>query len=411
MKKRRVVVTALGGITPVGNTIYDSWRSMKSGKCGIAPITLFDTDNMRTKLAAEVKSYTPENFLDKREAKHMDRSTQFAMIAASEAIEHSGLVFENEDPCRCGVIISSGIGGLKTMQDECIKGFQKGWDRISPFFIPMVISNMAAGQIAIKYGFKGMCVAPVAACAGGGNAIGDSFRYIRDGYAELMLCGGTEATITPLGVGGFTSMKALSFSSDISRASIPFDKDRNGFVMGEGAVVLLLEEYEHAVRRDALILGEIVGYGASCDAYHITAPDPNGVGGAACMQQALKDAEITPDKIGYINAHGTSTKMNDICETKAIKLTFGELSKNIPVSSTKSMTGHMLGAAGAMEAAVCILALKDGFIPPTINYITADDECDLDVVPNIGREVDIDYALSNSLGFGGHNTCLIFKKY
>lgn len=411
MDKRRVVVTGMGGITPVGKDIKSSWEALKNGISGIAPITNFDASGMKAKFAAEVKNYVPEEFIDKREVRHMDRSTQFALIAAEEAMQNSGLNPQEENPARCGVIVSSGIGGLQTMQKECIKGKEKGWERISPFFIPMVISNMPAGQIAIKFGFKGMCVAPVAACAGGGNAIGDAFRHIRDGYAEVMLCGGTEATITELGIGGFTSMKALSFSDEADRASIPFDKERNGFVMGEGAVMLMLEELEHAQKRGAAILGEIIGYGATCDAYHITAPDPEGTGGAACMSQAIKDAGISCEQIGYINAHGTSTPMNDVCETKAIHSVFGEQAAKIPVSSTKSMTGHMLGAAGAMEAAVCVLALKDGFLPPTINYRVPDEECDLDIVPNTGREAPIQYALSNSLGFGGHNTCLIFKSY
>lgn len=411
MDKRRVVVTGMGGITPVGKDIKSSWEALKNGISGIAPITNFDASGMKAKFAAEVKNYVPEEFIDKREVRHMDRSTQFALIAAEEAMQNSGLNPQEENPARCGVIVSSGIGGLQTMQKECIKGKEKGWERISPFFIPMVISNMPAGQIAIKFGFKGMCVAPVAACAGGGNAIGDAFRHIRDGYAEVMLCGGTEATITELGIGGFTSMKALSFSDEADRASIPFDKERNGFVMGEGAVMLMLEELEHAQKRGAAILGEIIGYGATCDAYHITAPDPEGTGGAACMSQAMKDAGISCEQIGYINAHGTSTPMNDVCETKAIHSVFGEQAAKIPVSSTKSMTGHMLGAAGAMEAAVCVLALKDGFLPPTINYRVPDEECDLDIVPNTGREAPIQYALSNSLGFGGHNTCLIFKSY
>lgn len=411
MDKRRVVVTGIGGITPVGNNMESSWEALKNGVCGIGPITNFDASGMKAKFAAEVKNYTPEAFIDKREARHMDRSTQFAMIAAAEAVQNSKLAVEEENLSRCGVIVSSGIGGLQTMQNECIKGHEKGWERISPFFIPMVISNMPAGQIAIKFGFKGMCVAPVAACAGGGNAVGDAFRHIRDGYAEVMLCGGTEATITELGIGGFTSMKALSFSDELSRASIPFDKERNGFVMGEGAVMLVLEDLEHAQKRGAPIAGEIVGYGATCDAYHITAPDPQGAGGAACMAQAIEDAGITCDQIDYINAHGTATPMNDVCETKAIQAVFGERAQSIPVSSTKSMTGHMLGAAGAMEAAVCIMALKEGFLPPTIHYQVPDEECNLDVVPNTGRAAAIHYALSNSLGFGGHNTCLIFKSY
>ena len=411
MEKRRVVITGLGGITPVGHDIFTSWNAIKEGKCGIAPITNFDASQLKAKLAAEVKDFDPKAYIDRREVIHMDRSTQFAVIAADEAYKMSGISSENTDLNRCGVIVSSGIGGLQTLQNECIKGHEKGWERISPFFIPMVISNMPAGQIAIKFGFKGMCVSPVAACAGGGNAVGDAFRHIRDGYADVMLCGGTEATITPLGIGGFSSMKALSFSEDKERASIPFDKERNGFVMGEGSVMLILEELSHAQNRGANILGEIVGYGATCDAYHVTAPHPEGEGGKKCMIGAIEDAGLTVNDIGYINAHGTSTPMNDACETKAIKSVFGEKAKSIPVSSTKSVTGHMLGAAGAIESAVCILALREGFIPPTINYKVPDEECDLDIVPNVGRKTGFEYALSNSLGFGGHNTCLIFKKF
>ncbi len=409
--KRRVVVTGMGTVNPIGNSVEESWAAAKAGKCGIAPITLYDPSEQKVKLAGEVKNLDLAARIDKRDLRKMDRFTALAVASAEEAFADAGLDMEKEDASRCGVLYASGIGGLGTIQAEHSKGLEKGFDRVSPFFIPMVIVNMAAGQIAIKYGFKGMCSAVVTACAGGSNAVGDAFRQIRDGYADLMLCGGAEGCVTPLSVGGFTSMKALSLSNDPARASIPFDKERDGFVIGEGAGTLLLEEYEHARARGAKIYGEVVGYGATCDAYHITAPAPNGEGGAACMQQALEDAGLSPEDIGYINAHGTSTPMNDKCETAAIKAVFGEQAKRLAVSSTKSMTGHMLGAAGAVEAIFSLLALRDSFLPPTINYRVPDEECDLDVIPNEGRAAEVEYALSNSLGFGGHNATLIFKKY
>lgn len=408
--KRRVVVTGMGTVNPLGNNLTDTWEAVKRGDCGIAPITHFDTADQKVKIAGEVKNLELTDYIDKREIRKMDRYTQLAMVAAKQAFADSELDMEEENADRFGVIVSSGIGGLGTIEIEHSKGLDRGFDRVSPFFIPMTISNMAAGQIAIECGFKGMCSCVVTACAGGTNAIGDAFRNIRDGYCDVMLCGGAEGCITPMAVGGFTSMKALYTENNPARASIPFDKDRSGFVMGEGAACLMLEEYEHAVARGAKIYGEIVGYGASCDAHHITAPAPGGEGGAKCMQAAILDAGITPADIGYINAHGTSTPMNDKCETAAIKTVFGDKAKNVMVSSTKSMTGHMLGAAGAVEALICIMALKDGFIPATINYKTPDEECDLDVVPNEGRNLQVEYALSNSLGFGGHNATLIFKK-
>lgn len=411
MEKRRVVVTGMGAITPIGKTVEEAWKAAKEGVCGIAPITLYDTSAMKVKLAGEVKEFQPEDYMEKREARRMDRYAQFAMAAAGEAVAQSGLSMEREDAARCGVMVSSGIGGMHTIQTECLKGAEKGYDRISPFFIPMIIPNMAAGQIAIKYGFRGMCVCPVAACAGGGNAVGDAFRHIRDGYAEVVVCGGADATIAEVGVGGFTSLKALTTCPDPQRASIPFDAERSGFVIGEGAGILVLEEYEHAKARGAFILGEVVGYGANCDAHHITAPAPDGAGGAACMRQALLDAGIRPEEVGYINAHGTSTPMNDSCETQAVKSAFGEHAHRLMMSSTKSMTGHLLGASGAVEAVFSILALRDQFAPPTIHYKVADPVCDLDIVPNQGRSAVLSYVLSNSLGFGGHNTSLIFKRW
>lgn len=410
MGHRRVVVTGVGAITPIGNTAEDFWAGIKAGVCGIAPITRYDTAGMKVKLAAEVKGFQAAEYMDKREAHHMDPVTQFAVAAADEAIRQSGLELEREDRSRCGVMVSSGIGGIATIQAECAKGEAKGYDRVSPFFIPMVITNITAGQLAIRYGFQGMCVCPVAACAGGGNAVGDAFRHIRDGYAEVMLAGGSEAAVTALGMGGFTSMRAMTTCEDPARASIPFDKERSGFVMGEGSGMLLLEEYEHALARGADPLAEVVGYGASCDAYHITAPAPEGRGAAACMIQALKDAGLKPENIGYINAHGTSTPMNDACETAAVKAAFGSHARHVPMSSTKSMTGHLLGASGAVEAIVAALAAREGFLPATIHYQVPDEACDLDIVPNQGRPADVEYAMSNSLGFGGHNTCLILKR-
>ncbi len=408
---RRVVVTGIGMITPVGNNTSDSWNAVKNGECGIGPITHYDTTGRKVTLAGEVKGYDPAATIDPKELRKMDRFVQFAMTAASEAVEASGIDFASENTERAGVIISSGIGGFATIQSEIIKGNEKGYDRVSPYFIPQIISNMAAGQIAIKYGLNGMCSCVVTACAGGTNAIGDAFHRIRDGYEDVMLCGGTEACITEIGIGGFTSMRALHTGNDPKRASIPFDKDRSGFVMGEGAAVLVLEEEEHAKKRGADIYGEVVGYGANCDANHITAPLEDGSMAAKCLTLALNDANVKPEDIDYINAHGTSTHLNDSGETKAIKLAFSEHAKKLMVSSTKSMTGHLLGAAGAVEAGFSVLALKDGFVPATIGYENFDEECDLDIVPNVGRNKDIKYAVSNSLGFGGHNACLVFKKY
>lgn len=409
--KKRVVITGLGTVNPVGNSVNDTWANVKKGVCGIGPITQLDVTNHAVKVAGEVKDLTVEDFIDKKEARRMDRYSQLAMVAAVEAFDKSGIDMEKEDASRCGVIFSSGIGGIGTIESNYQVGERRGFDKISPFFIPMTISNMAAGNIAIRFGFKGMCTCVVTACASGNNAIGDSFHYIRDGYADVMLCGGAESCITEMGIGGFTSMKALNTTEDPNRASIPFDKERAGFVMGEGAGALILEEYEHAKARGAKIYGEVVGYGATCDAYHITAPAPNGEGGAACMTMAVKDAGIEPSEVGYINAHGTSTHLNDLCETAAIKTAFGEHAKKLMVSSTKSMTGHLLGGSGAVEAVITTMALYDGFIPATINYKVPDEECDLDIVPNEGRNVQVEYAVSNSLGFGGHNASIVFKKW
>lgn len=411
MTKRRVVITGIGTINPIGHNVEETWKSIEEGKCGIAPISLFDTKDMKVTLAGEVKDFDVTKYIDKKEAKKMDRFIQMGMIASKEAMLDSGLDINNIDSHRFGVIVSSGIGGLGSIEKNYQTGEKRGFDRVSPFFIPMTISNLAAGHIAIAYHAQGLCTCPVTACAGGTNAIGDAFRNIRDGYQDVMIAGGCEASVTPLGIGGFTSMKALSDATDPNRASIPFDKERNGFVMGEGAGILILEELEHALKRGAHIYGEMTGYGVSCDAHHITAPLPNGEGGAYAMQNALDDAGISYDVIDYINAHGTSTHLNDLCETEAIKSVFKEHAYKLAVSSTKGHTGHCLGAAGGIEAVLSVLALKHNFIPPTLNYQVKDEECDLNVVPNIGVKKDLHYVMSNSLGFGGHNASIIFKEY
>lgn len=407
---RRVVITGMGAVTPIGNNVEDMWISVNKGKCGIGPITRFDTSDRKVTLAGEVKDFNPEDYLDKKSVRRMDRFTQFAMTAAKEAIEDSKILEADVDKERCGVIVSSGIGGIETTTNEELKGHEKGYDRVSPYFIPMTISNMAAGQIAIEYGFNGMCSCVVTACASGTNAIGDAFHHIRDGYCDVMLCGGAEASITPLGIGGFTSLKALNTSTEPNRASIPFDKERAGFVMGEGAGILILEEYEHALARNAKIYCEIAGYGANCDANHITAPLEDGSMAAKCMLKALEDGNINPDDVDYINAHGTSTHLNDACETKAIKKAFGKHAYELCVSSTKAMTGHLLGASGAVEAIITALSVENNFIPATINHRVFDEECDLDIVANSAKNLPVNVAMSNSLGFGGHNATIVLKK-
>ena len=409
--ERRVVITGLGAITPVGNNTEEFWKNIKAGKCGIDEITAFDTTNYKVKLAGEVKNYNPEDYFDKRTAKRMDRFSQFAIIAAKEAWEDSKLDKEKENMERVGVILGSGIGGLNTMEKDITNLVEKGPDRVSPMFIPMAICNMAAGNVAIELGIKGESISMVTACATGTHCIGESFRMIKNGYQDIVLAGGTEASINPIGVAGFTNIKALSQATDKNRASIPFDKERSGFVMGEGAGVIILEELEHAKARGAKIYAEIVGYGATSDAYHITSPAPGGEGGARAMKIAMEEAGVKPEEITYINAHGTSTHLNDSCETMAIKTALGEAASKVMVSSTKSNTGHLLGAAGGVEAIVCCKAIEDNFVPATINYKVPDEECDLDVVPNEGRNVEVKYAMSNSLGFGGHNATILFKKY
>ena len=409
--KRRVVITGMGTVNPLGHNVAESWQAVREGVCGIDTISLYDASDRKVKLAAEVKNWDPTTVLDKREVKHMSRYAQFAMVAAREAFADSGLEKEKLDLTQCGVIVSSGVGGIANTEEEQTRCLEKGFDRVNPYYIPEAIANMGAGLIAIDLGFQGMCTCPVTACAGGSNAVGDAFRHIRDGYATVMVCGGAEAAITPLSMGGFTTMRALHTGEDKNAASVPFDARRSGFVMGEGAGILVLEELEHALARGAKIYAEMVGYGAPCDAYHMTAPAPNGEGGARAMAQALADGDVKADEVDYINAHGTSTPLNDSGETTAIKTVFGDHAYQMAVSSTKSMTGHMLGAAGGVEAIFTALAVKENYLPATIHYEQPDPACDLDVVPNVGREREVRYALSNSLGFGGHNACVLMKKW
>lgn len=409
--ERRVVITGLGAITPIGNNVEEFWNGIKKGKCGIDEITNFDTEGFKVKLAGEVKGFVPDEILGRREARRMDRFSQFAVIATREAWKDSGLDKEKEDMTRVGVIVGSGIGGLGTIEKDNKSFVEKGPDRVSPMYIPMSISNMAAGNVAIDIGAKGESISMVTACASGTHCIGESFRMIRHGYQDIVIAGGTEASVTPTGIAGFTNIKALTLATDKNRASIPFDKERSGFVMAEGAGILILEELEHAKARGAKIYAELVGYGATSDSYHITSPAPEGEGGARAMKIAMEDAKVKPEKITYINAHGTSTHLNDSCETSAIKTVFGDVANQVMISSTKGNTGHLLGAAGGVEAVVCAKAIENDFVPPTINYKVADEECDLDIVPNQGRNVVVNYAMSNSLGFGGHNATIVLKKY
>ena len=410
--ERRVVITGIGAITPIGNNIEEFWNGIKTQKCGIDEITRLDTSDLKVKLAAEVKDFNAEEHFDKRTARRMDLYSQYAVVASREALKSSGITEENTDMTRVGIVIGSGIGGLVTMQKDIGACETKGPDRVSPMFIPMGIANMATGNVAIDLGLKGESVAMVTACASGTHSIGESYRMIKHGYQDAVVAGGTEAPITKVGIAGFQNIKALTTTTDKNRASIPFDAERSGFVMGEGAGVVVLEELEHAKKRGAHIYAEIVGYGASSDAYHITSPSPDGEGAARAMKSAIEDAKISPENIIYINAHGTSTHLNDVGETMAIKKVLGEeASKKVLVSSTKGNTRHLLGAAGGVEAIVCIKAIEENYVPATINYKVEDPECDLDIVPNVGRNVNVEYAMSNSLGFGGHNASIIFKKY
>lgn len=409
-ENRRVVVTGLGAITPVGNNVKETWDGLKTGKNGIAPITLFDTEKFKAKLAAEVKEFDPLQYMEVNDTLRTDRYAQFAVAAAQQAVEDSGIE-GTVDPVRFAVYFGSGIGGINTFEAEHTKLMEKGPRRVSPLFIPMMIANMAAGMIAIRHNCHGASMPAVTACASGSNAIGEAMRMIRHGYADAVITGGAEAGICPSAVAGFVNMQALSTAKNPDEASLPFDKRRGGFVIGEGAVALILEDYEHAKARGAQIYGEVCGYGATCDAHHITAPNPEGEGGAQAMKEAMAEAKYTENDTVYVNAHGTGTHMNDLTETLAIKSALGDAAAHRAyISSTKSMTGHMLGAAGAIEALACLFALNEGVIPPTINLREQDEDCDLNYVPNKAVDATIDLALSNSLGFGGHNACLAFRR-
>jgi 3-oxoacyl-[acyl-carrier-protein] synthase II len=409
--KRRCVVTGMGAVTPIGNSTEEFWENLKNGVNGIDFITKFDTKDFKVKIAGEVKNFDPELYVPKKEVKRNDMYSLFAIAAAQQAYDMSGLKEGEIDHDRFGTIVGSGIGGLFTMNEQVMKIVDKGPSKVSPLFVPMTISNMAAGNISIRFKTYGISENVVSACATGTNSIGEAYLKITDGYQDIMFAGGAEASISPIGVAGFTNLTALSRNPDPKKACRPFDKDRDGFVMGDGAGVLILEELEHAKKRGAKIYAEIVGYGSTSDAYHITSPCPDGSGAAKAMTMAMNTAGITPDEVDYINAHGTSTKANDSGETAAIKLAMGDYAKKVAISSTKSMTGHLLGAAGAIEAIACIKAVECDFVPPTINYETPDEECDLDYVPNVGRSMKVKYALSNSLGFGGHNAVFCFKKW
>jgi len=408
---RRVVVTGLGVVSPVGNTMDVFWESICQGKSGVGNISLFDASDFSTRIAAEVKGFDPEGVISKKESRRMDRFVQFAICAAKMAVDDSGIDFTSIDPFSAGVLIGSGIGGLQVIEDQYKILLEKRPSRVSPFLIPMLITNMASGYVSIWYNLKGPNLCVTTACASGTHAIGEAYRHIALGDADIMITGGTESAITQLGLAGFCSIKALSSRNDEpQKASRPFDMDRDGFVMGEGAGILVLESYDNAVKRGAKIYCEFIGYGCTGDAYHMTAPDPDGAGATKCMEMALRNSLINPDEIDYINAHGTSTPLNDKIETLAIKNVFGDNAKKIPVSSTKSMTGHLLGAAGGIEAIVCAKVIEHGIIPPTINLDNPDPECDLDYVPNKARETKVDVALSNSLGFGGHNATIVMRR-
>ena len=411
-EKKRVVITGMGAITPIGNTLEAYWQGLLAGKSGIGPITFFDASKHKCRIAGEVKGFDPLEYLDAKDAKRTDRFAQFAIAASKQAIANAKLTITDLNAEQVGVMIGTGVGGLKVMEEQQTVYLNKGPSRCSPFMVPMMIANMAAGLTAIHTGAKGPNSCPVTACAAGSNAIGDAFRIVQQGYAQAMICGGTEAAITPLSFAGFASARALSTrNDDPDHASRPFDKGRDGFVMGEGAGILILEELEHALSRGAHIYAEMVGYGMTCDAYHMTAPVPGGAGAARSMELALKDAGVSPAEVSYINAHGTSTPANDPTETAAIKTALGDCAKKIPVSSTKSMTGHLLGGSGGIEGVAASMAVANDHVPPTINLQDPDDDCDLDYVPNQSRAQTVDVAMSNSFGFGGHNVTLVFRKY
>lgn len=409
--KRRVVVTGLGAVTPIGNTVDEFWESVKAGKVGIGPITKFDTTDYKIKIAAEVKDFVAKDRMDFKAAKRMELFSQYAVAAALEAYEDAGLDIAGEDPFRAGVIVGSGIGSLQVEESEYTKIITKGPSRVAPLMVPLMISNMAAGNISIQLGFRGKCTNVVTACATGTNCIGDAFRAIQYDDADIMIAGGAEGCICPTGVAGFTALTALSTCEDPMRASIPFDKDRNGFVLGEGAGIVVLEELEHAKARGAKIYAELVGYGSTSDAYHITSPIEDGSGAAKAMELAMKEAGVTPAEVTYINAHGTSTHHNDLFETRAIKLAFGDAAKNVVINSTKSMIGHLLGAAGGVEFITCVKSIEDGFIHQTVGTQTPDEECDLNYAIGAPIHKEIKYAMSNSLGFGGHDATLLLKQY
>ena len=409
-KNRRVVVTGMGAITPIGNSVEEFWNGIKEGKTGFGPITYFDTADYRCKLAAEVKDFDPTQYMDKKSARRMEQFCQFAVAAAGQAIADAGLTMEQEDPYMVGCSVGSGIGSLQAMEREYDRLKEKGPGRVGPMLVPLMISNMAAGNVSIAYGLKGKSLNVVTACATGTHSIGEAYRTIQYGDADVMVAGGTESSITPIGIAGFSALTALSFSEDPQRASIPFDKDRNGFVMGEGSAVVVLEELEHAKRRGAKIYAELIGYGCSSDAYHITSPAEDGSGAATAMLNALKDGGVAPEKLTYINAHGTSTHHNDLFETRAIKLAFGEHAYDLKINSTKSMVGHLLGAAGAVEFVTCVKEIQEGYIHRTVGLRETEEELDLNYCRN-SYEEEVPYALTNSLGFGGHNASLLLKKY
>lgn len=411
MNNRRVVVTGLGAVTPVGNDVETAWKNILEGKSGIGPLTRVNADDFPAKVAAEVKDFDIEQFVEKKEARKMDRFTHYALAASMMAVKDADLTINDENASRVGVWIGSGIGGMESFENQFEIFLEKGYRRVSPFFVPMMIPDMAAGQVSIYLGAKGINSCTVTACATGTNSIGDAFKVIQRGDADAMITGGAEAPITRMSVAGFSANKALSTNPDPNTASRPFDLNRDGFVIGEGAGIIVLEELEHALARGAKIYAEIVGYGATGDAHHITAPAPGGEGGVRAMKMAIQDAGLNPEDIDYINAHGTSTDYNDKFETMAVKTVFGDYAYQLAISSTKSMTGHLLGAAGGVEAIFSILAIKDGILPPTINIVTPDPECDLDYVPDEARKQEISVAMSNSLGFGGHNATIVFKKF
>ncbi|KIL45676.1 beta-ketoacyl-ACP synthase II [Jeotgalibacillus soli] len=411
MSKRRVVVTGLGMVSPLGNDVESTWTNIIAGKSGVGELTRLNRDDFPARAVAELKDFNIENYMERKEARKMDRFTQYAVVSSKMAVEDAKLEINESNAERIGVWIGSGIGGMETFEQQFETFLNRGYRRVSPFFVPMMIPDMAAGQVSIALGAKGMNSCTVTACASGTNSIGDAFKVIQRGDADAMITGGAEAPISQMAMAGFIANTALTLNQDVSTASRPFDLNRDGFVMGEGAGILVLEELEHAVKRGAPIYAEIVGYGSTGDAFHITAPSPGGEGGVRAMKQSLEDAGINPEEVGYINAHGTSTPYNDKYETMAIKEVFGKHARKLPISSTKSMTGHLLGAAGGVEAIFTILALKEKILPPTINLETPDPECDLDYVPNKARKADIDVAMSNSLGFGGHNATIVFKSY